>query len=151
MELFLALLSLLFAGCIPTLLFGAGLLVTFTGIWALRREVHISKYGLCVPGEVVAIDARQKRTRGRATVYDALVRFQMLEGVDPVTFTVTTGSFRVYQIHQRVRVIYLPEDLRSACIDGRMRRVGPWLGIGFGLLFAATTVILSLPLINIRH
>ena len=130
-----ALLGLLFAGCIPTLLLGVGLLLTFAGIWALRKEFHISKYGLIVPGEVIAIDARQKRTRGRSTVYDVLVRFQTLEDADLVTFVVTTGSFRVYQIHQQVRVMYLPADLRSARIVGRMRRVGPWLGNGFGLFF----------------
>lgn len=168
MRLFFALLSLLLtgcilallfggglrllAGCIPALLFGGSLLVTFVGIWALWIEFRISKYGLIVPGEVIAIDARQKRTRrGWATVYDALVRFQMLEGADPVTFVVTTGSFQVYQIHQRVRVIYLPGDLRSARIVAPIRWVGPWFVIGFGLIFAATTLISSLSLINIHH
>jgi hypothetical protein len=104
----------------------------------------------------MVIDARQKRTRGKGgtgstTVYDAVVRFQMLASADPVTFVVTTGSFQVYQVNQQVRVIYLSADLKSARIDGHLRWVGPWLGIGFGLFFAATTVIFSLSLITVHR
>lgn len=153
MAFFNLTLSLLLIGCcISALLFGGGLLVAFAGFWALRKEFFISKHGLVVPGTVIAINARRKRAqRGHTTVYDAVVRFQTLENADPVTFSVNTGSFRVYQVNQPVRVIYLPADQKTARIDGRMRWVGPWLGIGFGLVFAALTVILSLPLITIHH
>ncbi len=150
-NLLFTLVSLLLIGCIPGLLFGAGLLVAFAGLWALRKEFSISKHGLVVPGTVIAINARRKRTRGKAIVYDTVVRFQMLDGTDPVTFVVNTGSFQVYQVDQPVRVIYLPADLKSARIAGRMRWVGPYVGIGFGLFFAALTVIFSLSLITVHH
>lgn len=147
-NLLFALVSLLLIGCIPGLLFGAGLLIAFAGFWALRKEFSISKHGLVVPGTVIAINARRKR---KAIVYDTVVRFQVLDGADPLTFVVNTGSFQVYQVDQPVRVIYLPADLKSARIAGRMRWVGPYVGIGFGLFFAALTVILSLSLITVHH
>ena len=150
-NLLFALLSLLLISCIPGLLFGAGLLIAFVGFWALRKEFSISKHGLVVPGRVIAINTRRERTRGKPIVYDTAVRFQMLDGADPVTFVVNTGSFQVYQLDQPVRVIYLPADLKSARIVGRTRWVGPYMGIGFGLFFAALTVILSLSLITVHH
>jgi Protein of unknown function (DUF3592) len=153
MVFFNLLVSLLLIGCIPVLLFAGGLLVTFVGFWALRREFAISKHGLIVPGTVIAIDARRKRTRrrGHATVYDAIVRFQTPEGDDPVTFIVNTGSFRVYHVDQPVRVIYVPTEQKNARIDGRLRWMGPWALICFGLVFMALTVILSVPRITISH
>ncbi|HZO75337.1 MAG TPA: DUF3592 domain-containing protein [Ktedonobacteraceae bacterium] len=144
---FFALLGLLsFATCIVALLVGGGLLFALIGFWALWREFHFSKYGLTVPGEVIAIDVRQERTRkgrGYTTVYDAVVRFQTFENADPVTFIVNTGSFRVYQADQQVRVIYLPADPQQARIEGRHRWVGPWLLIGFSLFFVACTIELA--------
>lgn len=84
-NLCLALLSLLFTDCISGLFFGAGLLIAFAGFWALQKEFRLSKHGLVVPGAVIAVNARRKRTRGKATVYDAVVRFQMLDSASPVT------------------------------------------------------------------
>lgn len=147
MRSFFALLSLLsFATCIMALLVGGGLLFALIGFWALWREFHISKHGLRVPGEVIAIGVRRERTRkgrGYTTVYDAVVRFQTLENADPVTFVVNTGSFRVYQADQQVTVTYLPADPQQARIEGRHRWVGPWLLIGFSLFFVACTIELA--------
>jgi len=154
MRSFFALLSLLsFATCIVALLVGGGLLFALIGFWALWREFHISKQGLTVPGEVIAIDVRRERTRkgrGYSTVYDAVVRFQTFESADPVTFIVNTGSFRVYQVNQPVTVIYLPADPRQARIEGRHRWVGPWLLIGFSLFFVVVAITFSLSFIQIK-
>lgn len=153
MDFFSLLLSVSLTACVPLFLVCAGLLLIFVGCWALRREVLLSKQGVVVPGRVVAIDTQRKRTRGRSytVVHHAVVTFQPRDFDEPVTFVSPVGSgLRFHRIGQTVKVIYSPAGVQSAHINDSSRWIGPWIIIGFGLVFATFTVILASSMITIR-
>src|SRR5579872_133869 len=91
------------ASCVPLLLISGGLLFVFLGGWALQREFFLSKHGLVVPGEVIAIDTRRERSRrgGATTVRRSVATFQPQDFPEPVTFISPVGSiFRFHRVGQ---------------------------------------------------
>ena len=145
--------GLFLSSCVPLLLISGGLLFVFLGGWALQREFFLSKHGLVVPGEVIAIDTRRERggRGGSTTVRRSVATFQPQDFPEPVKFISPVGSiFRFHRVGQSVQVIYLAEDLKSARINDFTRWFGPWLVIGFSLAFLVLTVLLSLPTITLR-
>ena len=141
------------AGCVPLLLISGGLLFVFLGGWGLQRECFLSKHGLVVPGEVIAIDTRRERGRkgGSTTVRRSVATFQPQDFPEPVTFISPVGSiFRFHRVGQSVQVMYLAEDLKSARINDFTRWFGPWLVIGLSVAFLVLTVLLSFSTITLH-
>lgn len=121
----------------------AGVLLFVGGLFALRVAIGVTKQevrlsgGKTVSGQVVAINTRQSRQRGRTVTYTfPVLRFSTIEGVEYEREA--QYSWAGGREGQQVQVRYAPEDPTLCRVASS--KLGP---IGTVLAWVATAAFLA--------
>ena len=124
-------------------LFGLNMLLTLVRL--LRRQRELRQRGVVSEGEVIAFQSKTTTGGGGHTYYAPVVRIPLAGGQRVDVTASTYLRNKAYNIGQRVKMRYLPEEPDLADLDSE---TGSWfLPIALSIAVVVCFTVASLPFV----